>query len=261
MKENFRQPLLIAPVAVVRILSSIIALLFAAHFAGMVVTHYYPQRLIFGIYSLVDVCAEQNIPTLFSSCLFLLNAILCIVAGQMGKTRKDTPYLWITLALLFLFLSVDELSGLHERLIKPVRESFQVSGLFYFAWVIPYGAGVLVLAAVMVPFLWRMERRIRFWFFLSAITFLTGAIGMEMLGGASFDLIGKQDPEFVKTPLYQFLGTLEELLEMSGLVMLTYALLSLLQTRYHGFTIILTHPEQEARPETTAPPLLEASPH
>jgi hypothetical protein len=238
MKEN--QPELpLSPLMVVRALSAIVALLLLAHIAGMVVTHFYPQRLLFGIYSLLDLSAEQNIPTLFSCCLFLMNALLFISVWWAGKRQGENQIIWLSFALLFIFLSIDEMSGLHERLMKPMQQAFHTSGLLYFAWVIPYGAGVVGLAAGVVPLWWRMERKIRLWFFLSGVTFVAGAIGMEMLGGASFDIIGKQDPDFVKGPLYQLLGTLEELLEMSGLIMLTYTLLSLLQSKYSGFAIVL----------------------
>lgn len=60
-----------------------------------------------------------------------------------------------------------------------------------------------------------------------------------MLGAASFDFLGNQEEAFRKQPLYRLLVTLEELLEMSGQIMLVYTLLSLLRDKYKGLTIIL----------------------
>lgn len=261
MKEQSHFTLHFSPIIVVRILSGIVVLLLLAHLAGMVVTLLYPQRLLLGIYSLLDFNAEQNIPTLFSCCLFLINAVLFFGIWGMGRARSERATIWLFLALLFVFLSIDELAGLHERLMEPVRAAFHVSGLLYFAWVVPYGAGVLALAAGIIPVWWRMEKKIRLWFFLSGVTFVAGAIGMEMLGGASFDIIGKQAPEFVKHPLYQLLITLEELLEMSGLIMLIYTLLSLLQSKYNGFAILLPGKAKEGTTLVTEAPVLELSIH
>src|SRR5690349_18596390 len=106
MKDHNQLKLHFSPIAIVRVLSSIVGLLMLAHLVGMVVTQYFPQRLILGIYSLVDVSAEQNIPTLFSCCLFLLNGLLFFSLWRTGRGRGEKALIWFAMALLFVFLSV-----------------------------------------------------------------------------------------------------------------------------------------------------------
>ena len=121
---------------------------------------------------------------------------------------------------------------IHEKLGNPVRWALGTSGFFTFAWIIPYGIAVMLASIYVIPIIWRIEKKIRFWFLLSAVTFITGAIGMEMLEGWQSD-----KPDFQRDLLYNLFITIEEFLEMTGLVMLTYALLSLLQQTYGGFLI------------------------
>ncbi len=47
---------------------------------------------------------------------------------------------------IYTFLAIDETAQIHEKLIAPIRVAFGLTGALYFAWVIPYGIGVLVLA-------------------------------------------------------------------------------------------------------------------
>jgi hypothetical protein len=236
----------VSPVTAVRLLVRIAVLLLLAHIMALLVSTLYPHKLVREIFALFDFSAERNIPTLFSAGLFLLNAVLFLYAGRAGHDAEEDRSAWLTLSLLFLYLGVDEFAGLHERLIGPVRQLLHASGPFYFAWVIPYGIGILALAAGIFPMWRRQERKIRSCFLLSAVTFVSGAIGMEMVGATCFEYLGGLHPEFVNQPLYQTISTVEELLEMSGLIMLVYALLSLLQIRHQGVTLTLADHSDKA---------------
>jgi len=75
---------------------------------------------------------------------------------------------------------------------------------------------------------------------MSAATYLAGALGMEMIGG------------LYRRPLLLSvsLKTIEESLEMAGLIMLTYSLLLLLQIEYGGFAVEVpaNHEEMSIKP-------------
>src|SRR5690606_19747598 len=76
------------------------------------------------------------------------------------------------------------------------------------------------------PKLWRLGRRFRLLFGLSAAVFLSGAIGVEMLGGRYYEA---NDETFDLT--YRLYQTAEEILEFTGLILLIYPQLLLLGTR------------------------------
>ncbi|MCI5151354.1 MAG: peptidase M48 Ste24p, partial [Candidatus Electrothrix sp. MAN1_4] len=63
---------------------------------------------------------------------------------------------------------------------------------------------------------------------LSAIIFLTGSVGFDMLGGKEAELHGYY------SNTYMVLSTIEEFLEMSGIVLLIYTLLDYIE-QHHGY--------------------------
>ena len=67
--------------------------------------------------------------------------------------------------------------------------------------------------------------------FLSALLFLGGALGFELLGGRQAEMHGMDNW------LYTFYATVEESLEMSGLILLIFALMSYIQQTYHQFRL------------------------
>src|SRR5215208_5096619 len=99
-------------------LGTILIFLFIANMAGIISKHYFGySRMI-----LFDLDKEANVPTLYSSVTILFCAgLLALIAGARKKGGKRDYLYWAGLAVIFLFLSVDETAGLHERLIKPLR--------------------------------------------------------------------------------------------------------------------------------------------
>ena len=91
---------------------------------------------------------------------------------------------------------------------------------------------LVVLSVFVIPTIWRLGKGFRFWFGLSAATFLAGAIGGEMLSAQRYVLVG-QEMDFT----YRLISTGEETLEILGLILLAYTLLLLLQSRYGGFAL------------------------
>src|SRR5690606_19893923 len=102
--------------------------------------------------------------------------------------------------------------------IGMTRRTFNLSGYFYYAWIVPYGIAVVLLFALLLPFLKKLRKRTRVLFLLSGTIFISGAIGFEMLGG---NVIQSQGPG----ALFSFFYTCEELLEMLGSSLFIYALL------------------------------------
>ena len=162
----------------------------------------------------------------------MINAVLFLMVWRIYHVKNKTQGIWLILSGLFCFLAIDELSSFHERLAPYVASALGSSGIFYFAWIIPYGIGVVLLSILMIPIVWKFDQKTRFWFGLSAVTFVTGAIGFEMLEGWYSQIMN-----YEKDILYYCLMTCEESMEMAGLVMLAYASLLLLQKECGGFSV------------------------
>ena len=167
----------------------------------------------------LNVDEEGSIPTLFSSLAMLLCAILAMmISPYCNEEAHRYRKLWRLLVVILLFMCLDEIASFHESLISPVRSALSVGGFFYFAWVIPGMALVLVLALVYLRFILHLPSKTRWLVAVASILSVWGALGMEMIGGYVIDLYGR-------TPIYVVITTVEESLEILGIVILIYALM------------------------------------
>ncbi len=125
-------------------------------------------------------------------------------------------------------MAADEALVLHERLIKPMRAYLgdDAYGIFYFAWVVPYIAVIGILAPFFLAFLLRLPARTRLAFCAAAILYLGGAIGFELVEGRFVELHG------ARNLTYSVLTTIEESLEMAGVIIFIWALLDFVAERY-----------------------------
>ncbi|HRC44905.1 MAG TPA: hypothetical protein PLT27_12705, partial [Nitrospira sp.] len=69
-----------------------------------------------------------------------------------------------------------------------------------------------------VPFLLSLPRHVMYRFVSAGAVYVAGCVGLEMLGGMRFEQFGKD-------PLYIAFATLEELMEMTGIVLFIRALI------------------------------------
>lgn len=129
------------------------------------------------------------------------------------------------------FLGVEVLLNVHGLLIEPIRKSLGISRRFFFV----YGLGLLILLFVFIPVWRQLNKNVKQWFALSASTFLIGAIGFDIIGDVYFKSIGWREDI-----IYGALYTIEESLEMAGLIMFIYSLLLLLQREINGVSIVIS---------------------
>ena len=172
--------------------------------------------------TLFSVNHESSIPTWFQSFLFFLCfVLLCAISAARRRQRTGQTLGWIGLSLTFLFLSIEEVAGIHEGLSGPLGRTFGASGFLRFTWVLAGAAFTVLFAATYWTFLRRLEPRIGRLFLTAGAVYVMGAVGMEMIGGAWASAHGLQDPVYALV-----LVNVEELLEMLGVVIFAYALLS-----------------------------------
>lgn len=213
---------------IVKLLWAIASVIILASIASQVirfgVESGYLKKLVFLFY----VDNEANIPTFFSALLLLVAAQLLFVIGAVNA-QESNPYTskWLILSLGFLFMALDEACRLHERSIDPLRSWLGGGklGIFHYAWVIPGIAIVIVAAIFFISFLQHLPKSVRRRFLMAAILYLTGALGCEAIGGAYAELHG------VSNPIYSVIVTVEESLEMAGVITLIEALLVYLSNK------------------------------
>jgi hypothetical protein len=231
MNEPPRE-LRLEPARLVRALAGIAILLTLAHIVLAVVKSATGHDTIHGLVPLFDLDNERNIPSFFAGSLFLLNAMLFAFAAK-APPHPTSPGTWRAFAWLFVFLAFDELFSVHETLTVPVRHALHARGLLFHAWVIVYLPAVALITLLFLPVWRRLERPARLRFAVAAATYLAGAVGIEMVGGAYAEAAGR------RSLTYGLLVSLEESLEMAGLILLTHTLLGLLARKAGGPVVIV----------------------
>lgn len=167
-----------------------------------------------------NVNREASIPAWYSSALLLGAAALLAVTAAVKRAYAE-PYVrhWQGLALIFLYLSIDEAAALHETLTEPLQTALDTSGYLTFAWVIAGAVFVAVVGLLYARFLLALSRGIRAGFFAAVALYVGGALVIEAISANQWHLNNGS------SLLYSAVGTVEELCEMLGVIVLIYTLL------------------------------------
>ena len=167
----------------------------------------------------VDLDAESNLPTWYSSIALLACAVLL---GRIASAtrRLGGPFAghWRALSVIFTVLSLDEIARLHEHLGR-LQSVWDTHGLFYFAWVIPGSIAVAVFAVVFARFVLHLPPATRWRFVGAGTVFVAGALVVEALGGWRAETMG------MNNMTHSLIATVEEVLELAGVAWFLVALL------------------------------------
>lgn len=222
------------PKKIIFFLSLIVIGLIIGHIAGTI-SSFYLGGDDFEIFNL-DI--EQNIPSLYSSLSLMLCAGILYLIANITKRQGKRDYLyWAGLSVIFVFLSIDEMTEIHERLIIPLRNMLNTSGVLFFAWVIPYGILLIAMLMFYFRFIVSLPVRIRLLFILAGSLYIGGAVVMESLGGSWFEQHGDN------SLFYSLIILVEETLEMTGILVFIYALLSYIDTELQGVYLYIKSAE------------------
>jgi hypothetical protein len=186
---------------------------------------------------------EKTIPTLFSAFLIFLCAVLLWVISRYNIQKKVKHGLyWRALSLIFLFLALDEGTQIHELvndsmviLMKNTALSLKPERLFQTPWIFPYLIFSLTVALIFIPFLFQLPKRTRNLFLTSGVIYLVGAIVLEMFSMRQADLAGRISITHIG------MYTVEEFLEMSGMVLFLYSLLDYITREIGPVSLTLKH--------------------
>jgi hypothetical protein len=231
-KITFYQEISLNRRTIIRLLAGTTLFLLLVSIAGQIIKYGFGHDQAFGFVRLFYVEYEGNIPTFFSSILLLLASLLLALITVLKKASHDAySRHWTILTLILLYMAVDEAAGIHEMLNKV---GWLVTGgqrkedrtIFFFGWVLFGMAMVMIVALSYLKFFFNLPPRTRIQFFTAAAVFVGGAIGVEILGGYYAKSHGEGNFQF------SMFSTVEEGLEMAGVIVLINALLNYLIDHY-----------------------------
>jgi hypothetical protein len=227
----------ISPIRLVRQLFLIILVLVTLSTLGQISRHIFQRGNLLGLVDLFYVDAEANIPTAYSAlawlCCSLVAALIALTQQQTGDRLAKH---WRGLALVFAYIALDEAAKIHELFLQ-LERIIDIGGVFHFMWIIPGAIFFIIFALNSLKLLKKLPTKTRRLLMLSGGVFVTGAIGMEMIGGWYTDTFG-----FQADLTYALVATIEETLEMIGVLILLYALLSYLGSLMRPIQIkVLSH--------------------
>ena len=183
---------------------------------------------------LFNLTHEGNIPTWYSSILLFSSCILAgLIACSKAYNKEKWVWHWRAFSLLFLYLTLDEASAIHEIFTAPMREIFGVGGYLHFAWLIVGVPVAIIVGTFFLPFVLHLPRHTKMSTVASAIVYLGGAVVVEAISANVYYL------NEGTSLLFTAIGTVEELLEMLGVIILIYGLLTYFENTIDTVSISL----------------------
>ncbi len=225
----------LSPRKVTKLLLSIIALLIVFNLIERVIVYSLNIDSDIQIISqYFNFDRESNIPSLYSAltlgfCSYLLAIISIFKKSKHARFAKH----WKSLSYIFAFLAIDEACSIHESLIPIMRGIVNAEGFLYFPWVIPAFFMLIVFLLVFRKFIRALPTKTKTLFILSGFVYVAGALGMELIGGYLADVSGYNTA-------YGIASTIEELLEMLGIVLFINSLLSYIQSQLSEIRLSLS---------------------
>lgn len=187
---------------------------------------------IYQINDLFNVDQEGNIATWYNAMLWFMATVLTFVIAHFQLQQKNRwRFHWVGLAVLFFYLTLDEAAAIHEIFTIPLRESLSLGGYLDFAWVLVGIPFALIMMGIFARFVLALPKWTKRLFILAGLIFLGGAVGIEAISANEWYL--HDGP----TLLYSAINAFEEFFEMSGVIILIYALLRYAADHFSELTI------------------------
>lgn len=188
----------------------VLAILLLADLA--IVLIYLPFAWAGRIPDLVNLDGEQNLGAWWSGGQYLLAGLVVLLAGRLPGARAAAPWrLYLVLGAALVFVSADEVCGLHERVNKYTTLHLPFVPTFargHGAWIFVYGA----LTVALLAWLWRdilgMMRADP-----AGSVWMTAGFGLIGLGG----VVSEAFSYGMSTEAIPAQILLEESLEMAGI--------------------------------------------
>jgi hypothetical protein len=121
---------------------------------------------------------------------------------------------------------VDEAISIHERVFDHL----------YYSWKIPGVIAVLIFGLIFLRFVVLLPTKTRYLFIIAGVLFVAGALGFEYVAFKYWE-----QGNNIRSMAFALFSTIEEFLEMIGIVIFIYALIDYMNS--YGVTDIELHIE------------------
>lgn len=213
---------------VVRALFACIGALVTFDVALKVLHHVWGYDTVLGLQRLFYVGNESNVPTWYSSAQLAMAALLLVAIAVDARARR-APFAkaWAFLALIFFYISLDEVSQIHEHWGMAFDGVVERQGIFFRRWVVAGIPIVLALGAFFSRFVFSLPVRTRNRMIVSGAVYVGAALGMELVEGWWFThrTLGLT---------IELINTIEESGEMIGIALFVRTLLLYIQEERAG---------------------------
>ena len=179
-----------------------------------------------------NIDQEANIPTWFTAGVAFYLAMMASIIASAVKSQGKSAWAWRGIALMGIYIAMDEVAGFHELAIDPIRDNWEISPWLYQSWIIPAMALVVFISIIYSRFVWKLPMYFKFYLLLGGLIYLTGAIGVESIGGFVLTTQGLND-------WYVQLAHIEEFLEMMGLIIILYSMVEYARRELKSMTVLL----------------------
>ena len=192
------------------------------------IAHYRWHEVPWLIRRFFDVDEEINLPTWYSSAALLLaSALLFLVHKRKAAMGAPWSVHWLLLSIGFLGLSMDEVAAVHDSVNAATRSS----------WAIPAGAIAVAIGLMFSRFLISLPLKTSVLFVIGGIIFLGGAVGVEV------HTEWYNEINYADSLPYKLWTIVEEGLEMFGVIIFIYALVSYMEMDTGNPSVVLRSPE------------------
>ncbi len=214
-----------SPKKIARVLATIVIVLTLLSLIGQFYKYFFFDGQDRYIVNLFNLDKELNFPTWYAALSLIFCSFLLFIISSAKKKSNDSYYRhWVFLSAIFFLLASDEMIQLHEQVITPIRNILNTTGYLYITWVIPAIIFGVIFLVAYYKFLLHLPRYYMFLFIISGTVYILGAIGLEIIGSNHIYFYGQNNLS------YSLLTTLEEVLEMTGILFFIFTITSYIST-------------------------------
>lgn len=221
------------PRRIVRLILGVIVVLTVVHLSLKIYRYYHPLWADPAcLWRLFNTSGYGNIPRYFRALLLLTASFLFYTVSYAKRAMRDrfTGH-WTALAIIFLYLSIDDAASIHELGSKITIPWLRDTGIQPYAWAVIALGFVTVFGLTFYRFVNQLPARTRRLFITAGATYVLGACGMEITKGILIERMPAPNA------LVGLVRTSKQTLEALGNTLLIYALLSYIASHIGSFHI------------------------
>jgi MFS family permease len=221
--------------AVLIVVFSVLSFVSQVFVEFVVVDNRYADRIAHWL----DVNAEASIPTWYATITLMACAVMLgVIAAHASRRGRSYPLQWAALAVIFGLLSLEEIIGIHSQATKVLRMfASTTEGVGYGLLLAAIGPIALALLAVVFGrFYMHLPPRWRWWFAVAGVIYIIGVIASDAIG----DYLRPENGD--ASLAYIVVLTVEEALEMTGILIFIVMLLEYVRTFVGTVSVGVTEP-------------------